>query len=168
MLKNYLIFLTGFYLSNLSIAHANENTDEDSQLDERVVVQTAEGASVSGSFVPGSSKSGSSKSAQHVYESADSGRVLVLYDNPMEEHTVLSMLIIRDYNFKIKKELDAAIELLKKEAASLGAHAIIVLSPEQNTGQNTGQNTNFKFNAKYKAEEKTISAKAIRYKHWYY
>jgi len=143
MKKIYLIFLTGFYLLCLPDAYVNAN--EDALLDVHENVQAVES---------------SSGLSEHIYEPTDSGRLLVLYGNPMEEHTVLSRLIIRNYDFKIKKELDAAVELLKKEAAKLGAHAIIVLSPVQSTGLNSDVRNN--------AEEQTISAKAIRYKHWYY
>jgi len=93
----------------------------------------------------------------NTYESTDPERVLVLYDNPMEEHTVISVLITRDYNVKIEEQLDAAIEVLKKEAARVGAHAVIILPPDHNK------------NIKHDADEdKNISAKAIRYKHFYY
>jgi hypothetical protein len=53
----------------------------------------------------------SSMLSDNTYEPTDTERVLVLYDNPMEEHTVISVLITRGYNVKIKKELDAAIEI---------------------------------------------------------
>ena len=94
------------------------------------------------------------------YEPTDPERVLVLYDNPMEEHTVISVLITGGYNVKIKKELDAAIEVLKKEAARVGAHAVIILPP--------GHNKNVEPGVEIDDKDKSISGKAIRYKHFYY
>ena len=96
----------------------------------------------------------------YTYEPTDPERVLVLYDNPMEEHTVISVLITRGYNVTIKKQLDAAIEVLKKEAASAGAHAVIILPPVHNNNVEPG--------VEKQDEDKKISAKAIRYKHFYY
>lgn len=95
-----------------------------------------------------------------VYEPGKPERILVLYDNPMEEHTVISVLITHGYNVKIEKELNAAIEVLKKQAARAGAHAIIVLP--------TGYNKNVESVVKKDNIDKIISAKAIRYKHFYY
>lgn len=102
----------------------------------------------------------SSIPSENTYEPTDPERVLVLYDNPMEEHTVISVLITRGYNVKIEKELDAAIEVLKKEAAKVGAHAVIFLPP--------GQNKNVKPGVEKDDEDNDISGKAIRYKHFYY
>ncbi len=56
----------------------------------------------------------SSIQSDNSYEPTDPERVLVPYDNPMKEHKVISVLITRGYNVKIEKELDAAIEILKK------------------------------------------------------
>ena len=75
----------------------------------------------------------------------------------MEEHTVISVLITRGYNVKIEEQLDAAIEVLKEEAARVGAHAVIILP--------RGHDKNVEHDAD---EDKIISAKAIRYKHFYY
>jgi hypothetical protein len=102
----------------------------------------------------------SSMLSDNTYEPTDTERVLVLYDNPMEEHTVISVLITRGYNVKIKKELDAAIEVLKKEAARVGAHAVIILPPVHNKNVEPGVEKD--------DEDKNISGKAIRYKHFYY
>ena len=99
----------------------------------------------------------SSLQNDNTYAPTDPERVLVLYDNPMEEHTVISVLITRGYNFKIEEQLYAAIEVLKEEAARIGAHAVIILPPDQN--KNVEHDTD---------EDKIISAKAIRYKHFYY
>jgi len=147
MKKLYLVFLTGLYLLCLPGAHVSADGGVLPDVHETVYDNVQAVESLSGL-------------SEHIYEPTDSTRLLVLYGNPMEEHTVLSRLIIRNYNFKIKKELDTAVELLKKEAAKLGAHAIIILSPVQGAGLNPGVRNN--------AEEQTISAKAIRYKHWYY
>jgi len=98
--------------------------------------------------------------SDNTYEPTDPERVLVLYDNPMEEHTVISVLITRGYNVKIEKELDAAIEVLKKEAARVGAHAVIIIPPDHNKHVEPGVEKD--------DEDKNISAKAIRYKHFYY
>ena len=43
----------------------------------------------------------SSIPSDNTYEPTDPERVLVLYDNLMEEHTVISVLITRGYNVKI-------------------------------------------------------------------
>ena len=94
------------------------------------------------------------------YEPTDPERILVLYDNPMEEHTVISVLITRGYNVKIEEQLDAAIEVLKEEAARVGAHAVIILPPGHNKSVEPGVEKDH--------EDKKISAKAIRYKHFYY
>ena len=102
----------------------------------------------------------SSMPSDNTYEPTDPERVLVLYDNPMEEHTVISVLITRGYNVKIEKELDAAIEVLKKEAARVGAHAVIIIPPDHNKHVEPGVEKD--------DEDKNISAKAIRYKHFYY
>jgi len=102
----------------------------------------------------------SSMPSDNTYEPTDPERVLVLYDNPMEQHTVISVLITPGYNIKIEKELDAAIEVLKKEAARLGAHAVIILPP--------GYDNNVESGVARDDEDKNISAKAIRYKHFYY
>ena len=98
--------------------------------------------------------------SDNTYEPTDTERVLVLYDNPMEEHTVISVLITRGNNVKIEKELDAAIEVLKKEAARVGAHAVIILTP--------GHNKNVEPGVEKDDKDKNISGKAIRYKHFYY
>ena len=102
----------------------------------------------------------SSVPANNAYKPGQSERILVLYDNPMEEHTVISVLITRDYNPKNAKQLNSAIEVLKQQAAKLGAHAIIILAPDQNKSANevTGKGN----------DDWHISAKAIRYKHFYY
>ena len=34
------------------------------------------------------------------YEPTDPERILVLYDNPMEEHTLISVVIVRGYDIK--------------------------------------------------------------------
>jgi predicted xylose isomerase-like sugar epimerase len=99
----------------------------------------------------------SSVPSDNTYALTDSERVLVLYDNPMEEYTVISVLITRGYNVKIEEQLDAAIEVLKEEAARVGAHAVIILP--------RGHDKNVEHDAD---EDKIISAKAIRYKHFYY
>ena len=99
----------------------------------------------------------SSVPSDNSYAPTDPERVLVLYDNPMEEYTVISVLITRGYNVKIEEQLDAAIEVLKEEAARVGAHAVIILPPDHDK------------NVEHDADEdKIISAKAIRYKHFYY
>jgi predicted xylose isomerase-like sugar epimerase len=99
----------------------------------------------------------SSVPSDNSYAPTDPERVLVLYDNPMEEHTVISVLITRGYNVKIEEQLDAAIEVLKEEAARVGAHAVIILPPDHDK------------NVEHDADEdEIISAKAIRYKHFYY
>ena len=99
----------------------------------------------------------SSVPSDNTYALTDSERVLVLYDNPMEEYTVISVLITRGYNVKIEEQLDAAIEVLKEEAARVGAHAVIILPPDHDK------------NVEHDADEdEIISAKAIRYKHFYY
>jgi len=102
----------------------------------------------------------SSVPSDSAHEPSKVERILVLYDNPMEEHTVISELIAHGYNAKIEKELNAAIEVLKKQAVKVGAHAVIVLPP--------GQNKNVESVAEKDNEDKNISAKAIRYKHFYY
>jgi predicted xylose isomerase-like sugar epimerase len=99
----------------------------------------------------------SSVPSDNTYALTDSERVIVLYDNPMEEYTVISVLITRGYNVKIEEQLDAAIEVLKEEAARVGAHAVIILP--------RGHDKNVEHDAD---EDKIISAKAIRYKHFYY
>lgn len=98
--------------------------------------------------------------SDNTYAPTDPGRVLVLYDNPMEEHTVISVLIARGYNIKIEKELDRAIEVLKKGAARIGAHAVIILPPDHNENIEPG--------IKKHEKDANISAKAIRYEHFYY
>jgi len=102
----------------------------------------------------------SSISSEKLYKQGNPDLVLVLYDNPMEEHTVISLLKIHGYDVKNEKELNAAIEALKKQAAKLGAHAVIILSPEYNKNIDSGSGKDY--------EDKNISAKAIRYKHFYY
>ena len=102
----------------------------------------------------------SSMQSGNSYEPTDPERVLVLYDNPMEEYTVISVLITRGHNVKIEKELQAAIRVLKKEAASIGAHAVIILPPGHDENVEPGDEKDDK--------DKKISAKAIRYKHFYY
>ena len=47
--------------------------------------------------------------------------------NPMEEHKVISIVIASGYDVRNEKQLEAAIEVLKKESAKLGAHAVIIL-----------------------------------------
>lgn len=102
----------------------------------------------------------SSVPSDNSYEPTDPERILVLYDNPMEEHTVISLLIARGHDIKNEKELDTAIGILKKQAASVGAHAVIILPPEHDDNVELGTAKNDKF--------KKVSAKAIRYKHFYY
>ena len=102
----------------------------------------------------------SSLASDSSQQATDPGRILVLYDNPMEEHTVISLVIARGYDIKKEKQLDAAIGVLKKQAASVGAHAIIVLPPEYNDISKSGINQG--------GDIKKLSAKAIRYKHFYY
>ena len=99
----------------------------------------------------------SSVPIDNTYAPTDPERVLVLYDNPMEEYTLISVLITRGYNVKVEEQLDAAIEVLKEKAAKVGAHAVIILPPDHDK------------NVEHDADEdKIISAKAIRYKHFYY
>ena len=74
----------------------------------------------------------SSMLSDNSYAPTDPERILVLYDNPMEEHTVISVLITSGYNAKIEKELNTAIGILKKEAAKVGAHAVILLATGHN------------------------------------
>ena len=106
----------------------------------------------------------SSMLSDNSYAPTDPERVLVLYDNPMEEHTVISVLITPAYNAKIEKELNTAIAILKKEAAKVGAHAVILLA----TGHNNKVEPNVESGAEKYDEDKNITAKAIRYKHFYY
>ena len=94
------------------------------------------------------------------YEPTDPERILVLYDNPMEEHTLISVVIVRGYDIKDEKELAAAIEALKKESAKVGAHAVIVLPPEYNNNSEPGIDQG--------GDIKILSGKAIHYKHFYY
>ncbi|MBT8119416.1 MAG: hypothetical protein KJN89_06820 [Gammaproteobacteria bacterium] len=102
----------------------------------------------------------SSVPSDNSYEPTDPERILVLYDNPMEEHTVISLVIARGHDIKNEKELDTAIGILKKQAASVGAHAVIILPPEHDDNVELGTAKGDKF--------KKVSAKAIRYKHFYY
>ena len=102
----------------------------------------------------------SSMLSEKLYKQGDPDLVLVLYDNPMEEHKVIRELKNYGYNVKIEKELNAAIEVLKRQAAKLGAHAVIVLSPEHSKSIDSGAGKDY--------EDKNVSAKAIRYKHFYY
>ena len=94
------------------------------------------------------------------YESTDPERILVLYDNPMEEHTVISLVIAHGYDIKDEKELNAAIGVLKQQAATAGAHAVIVLPPDYNDNSEPGINQG--------GDIKKLSGIAIRYKHFYY
>jgi hypothetical protein len=102
----------------------------------------------------------SSLASDSSYEPTDPERILVLYDNPMEEHTVIGLVIARGHDIKNEKELDTAIGILKKQAASVGAHAVIILPPEHDDNVELGIAKGDKF--------KKVSAKAIRYKHFYY
>ena len=101
-----------------------------------------------------------STASDNNYEPTDPELILVLYDNPMEEHKVISVVIASGYNVKNEKELEAAIEVLKKESAKLGAHAVIILPHDHNNNVETGIGNDH--------EDKNISGKAIRYKHFYY
>ena len=84
-------------------------------------------------------------------------RILVLYDNPMEEYSVLGLIEVSGYNIKNEKQRNAAIRALKIRAGSLKAHAIILQNPTQSRGEQAGVN-----------KDNYVSAKAIRYKHFYY
>jgi len=86
-------------------------------------------------------------------------RILVLYDNPMEEYTVINTLIAHGYSVKIEKELIAAIDVLKKQAAAVDAHALIIIQPVHKSVESATEKD---------IEDEKISAKAIRYKHFYY
>lgn len=98
--------------------------------------------------------------SDNTYEPTDPERILVLYDNPMEEHKLISVVIASGYDVRNEKQLEAAIEVLKKESAKLGAHAIIVLP--------YGHDENIEPGVEKDHEDKKISGKAIRYKHFYY
>jgi methionine-rich copper-binding protein CopC len=102
----------------------------------------------------------SSVPSDNSYEPTAPERILVLYDNPMEEHTLINVVVARGYDIKNEKELAAAIEVLKKESAKAGAHAVIVLPPEYNDNSKPGINQ--------VGDIKILSGKAIRYKHFYY
>jgi len=52
------------------------------------------------------------------YEPTDPERILVLYDNPMEEHKVISVVVASGYDVRNEKQLEAAIEVLKKSPQS--------------------------------------------------
>ena len=78
----------------------------------------------------------------------------------MEEDTVISLLITRGYDVKIEEQLNAAIEVLKEESAKVGAYAVIILPPDHDKNVEAGVEKD--------DEDKVISAKAIRYKHFYY
>jgi len=80
-------------------------------------------------------------------------RILILYDNPMEEHTVIGMVEAHGYNIKDENDRLNAIKILKAEAAAAGAHAVILMPPR---------------NSKDAEKGSVISGKAIRYKHFYY
>ena len=87
-------------------------------------------------------------------------RILILYDNPMEEHTVIGMVEAHGYNIKDENDLAKAIKILKAEAARVGAHAVILMPPGNSKDADTGDKDADKRNV--------ISGKAIRYKHFYY
>ena len=94
------------------------------------------------------------------YEPTDPERILVLYDNPMEQHKVISVLIANGYDVRNEKQLQVAIEVLKKESAKLGAHAVIILPHGHDKSVEPGVEKDH--------DDKKISGKAIRYKHFYY
>ena len=94
------------------------------------------------------------------YEPTDPARILVLYDNPMEEHKLINVVIASGYDVRNEKQLEAAIEVLKKESAKLGAHAVIVLP--------YGHDGNVEPGVETEHDDKKVSGKAIRYKHFYY
>lgn len=102
----------------------------------------------------------SSAPGEITYEPTDPERVLVLYDNPMEEHTVISVVIAPGYNIKDENELKTAINVLKEKSSRIGAHAVIVSPP--------AHNNNVKPGIEKDDESKIITGKAIRYKHFYY
>ena len=102
----------------------------------------------------------SSVPSDNTYEPTDPERILVLYDNPMEEHKVISVLIASGFDVRDEKQLETAIELLKKESAKLGAHAIIILPHGHDESVGPGVEKDH--------DDKKISGKAIRYKHFYY
>ena len=94
------------------------------------------------------------------YGPTDPERILVLYDNPMEEHKVINVVIASGYDVRDEKQLEAAIEVLKKESAELGAHAVIVLP--------YGHDGNIEPGVEKDHEDKKVYGRAIRYKHFYY
>ena len=94
------------------------------------------------------------------YEPTDPERILVLYDNPMEEHKVISVVIASGYDVRDEKQLEAAIEVLKKDSAKLGAHAVIVLP--------YGHDGNIEPGVETEHDDKKVYGRAIRYKHFYY
>lgn len=87
-------------------------------------------------------------------------RILILYDNPMEEHTVTGIVQAHGYNIEDEKDLQKAIGILKIEAARIGAHAVILMPPRDSEDTDSENKDADKPNV--------ISGKAIRYKHFYY
>jgi uncharacterized protein YbjQ (UPF0145 family) len=94
------------------------------------------------------------------YVATDPDHVLVLYDNPMEQHKVISVVNVHGYDVKDATQLKAAIAALKQQAASVGAHAVVIMRPDSNHTSVHGKEN--------PAEATSLSAKAIRYKYFYY
>jgi uncharacterized protein YbjQ (UPF0145 family) len=97
---------------------------------------------------------------KNAQQNNDPERILILYDNPMEEHTVIGMVEAHGYNIEDENDLAKAIKVLKVEAARVGAHAVILMPPQNSEDADTEN--------KDTGKDNLISGKAIRYKHFYY
>lgn len=98
---------------------------------------------------------GSSMTTGQKYQPTATTRIEILYDEPKKKFTVIGIVEGRGYGITREIEKERALEGLKKEAAGIGAHAVILTS--------TGRNELTWVGGESAGSEKLISGKAIRY-----
>ncbi|MCJ8293577.1 MAG: hypothetical protein MJK15_04145 [Colwellia sp.] len=89
-----------------------------------------------------------------VYAATQVADITILLDTPEQEFIVIALVDSNGVGFTKNKSKDRAMTALKKEAASIGAHAIILTS--SNTGIAQG------FDGEPAGQESILSGKAIR------